>query len=905
MPTPKSDNRPKERICSVCGKDKAARHYSHYASTPTCVACRIILDTQEHEARKAERRLERAAEKQAKEERAAKKITDARLAKRVEKEAAREEKDAVDAQEEAQRELASRALSSKRLLPFIMRFHSKYIPGWVHKDICARLEKFSQDVIDGKEPRLMLFMPPRHGKQISHSQQVLTTSGWATHGELSAGDEVFSPSGKVIKVLALSAETEATLEVEFSNGEKVKCHPNHEWTVFDRGSNEWKTVETKYFVRSTKFGKQVDLMPAGRSTYQLPEVAALEMPEQLERKKIKRFAAQRRIGIVSVRDCSPELGRCIQVDSEDGLYLVGKSLIPTHNSEIASINFPAWHMGRCPDHDVIATSYAATLTMSFSKKIRGLLRDDAYSVVFPRTKLDPENQSAETWSTTEGGTYVAAGVGGGITGKGAHILIIDDPVKNRDEADSDTAQQGTWDWYTSTAYTRLAPGAGVLVIQCMVGDTSVVMSGGSHKRLKDIKIGDSVATYDKGAIKASRVLNWKNQGPDYVFAIRMSSGIAVRANERHPFLVRREGRLEWVRLRDLKVGDTIQRAIEVSGGGSSSKRPNTYDVVPDCIAEIAPDGVEEVFDIQVEGTENFIANGLISHNTRWNEADLSGRLIEQMEEGEGDNWEIVDYPAIALEDEKYRKMGEALHPARYPESALKRIRRAVGERDWWALFQQKPTAQDGTYFTRNMFKYYDGPAPGRLNVYQAWDLAIGKREHNDWTVGVTVGIDEDDKMYVLDMVRGRWDSMEIIENMLNSYEKWRPLLVGIEEGHIRMAIGPFLEKRIKERKLTGMAIQKLPPGRRDKESRARPLQGRMQQGMVLWPKHAVWLDTAVAEMLGFASGGKFDDIVDAFAWIGLMLSEIVPHNKRRVKKRKSWRDRLKTMGRNMRNPMAA
>ena len=394
--------------------------------------------------------------------------------------------------------------------------------------------------------------------------------------------------------------------------------------------------------------------------------------------------------------------------------------------------------------------------MGFSKKIRGLLRDPDYMTVFPGTKLNPENQSAETWATTAGGTYVAAGVGGGITGKGAHIMIIDDPVKNREEADSQTNQQATWDWYTSTAYTRLAPGAGVLVIQ-----------------------------------------------------------------------------------------------------------------------------------------------------TRWNEADLSGRLLEAMDTGEGDEWEIVNYPATALEDEVYRKQGEALHPARYDERALARIRRAVGERDWWALFQQQPTAQDGTYFTRNMFKYYDGPHPGRLNIYQAWDLAIGKKEQNDWTVGVTVGVDENDMMYVLDMVRGKWDSMEIIESMLDAYENWRPLLVGIEEGQIRMAIGPFLEKRIRERKLSSMAIEKLPPGRRDKEARARPLQGRMQQGMVLWPRHAAWLDTAVAELLSFSAGGKHDDIVDAYAWIGLMLSEIVAHRRFKPQKLKSWRDKLKSHGRSAGNPMAA
>ena len=101
--------------------------------------------------------------------------------------------------------------------------------------------------------------------------------------------------------------------------------------------------------------------------------------------------------------------------------------------------------------------------MGFSRKVRQLLREPTYKTAF-QTRLDPDSQSAEAWLTSDGGGYVAAGVGGGITGKGAHILLIDDPVKNREDAESQNNRDANWDWYTSTAYTRLAPGGGVLVI---------------------------------------------------------------------------------------------------------------------------------------------------------------------------------------------------------------------------------------------------------------------------------------------------------------------------------------------------------------------------------------------------------------------------------------------------------
>jgi hypothetical protein len=132
-------------------------------------------------------------------------------------------------------------------------------------------------------------------------------------------------------------------------------------------------------------------------------------------------------------------------------------------STLASIAFPAWHLGRNPDHEFISCSYSGSLAMGFSRKVRQLLREPTYKTAFS-TRLDPDSQSAEAWLTTAGGGYVAAGVGGGITGKGAHILVIDDPVKNRDDAESQNNRDSNWDWYTSTAYTRLAPGGGVLVI---------------------------------------------------------------------------------------------------------------------------------------------------------------------------------------------------------------------------------------------------------------------------------------------------------------------------------------------------------------------------------------------------------------------------------------------------------
>ena len=103
---------------------------------------------------------------------------------------------------------------------------------------------------------------------------------------------------------------------------------------------------------------------------------------------------------------------------------------PRHGkSTLASVAFPAWHLGKNPEHEFISCSYSGSLAMNFSRKVRQQLREPNFKNVFSGVSLDPSSQSVESWNTTKGGGYVAAGVGGGITGKGAHVLVIDDPVK--------------------------------------------------------------------------------------------------------------------------------------------------------------------------------------------------------------------------------------------------------------------------------------------------------------------------------------------------------------------------------------------------------------------------------------------------------------------------------------------
>lgn len=136
---------------------------------------------------------------------------------------------------------------------------------------------------------------------------------------------------------------------------------------------------------------------------------------------------------------------------------------PRHGkSELASIRFPAWYLGRNPDKRIIGASYAASLSYRFSRAARNVIRSDEWP--YP-IRLADDSQSVQAWDIADHrGGYFAAGVGGPITGMGADLLIIDDPVKNQEESDSAVYRENVWEWYTSTAYTRLEDDAAVVLI---------------------------------------------------------------------------------------------------------------------------------------------------------------------------------------------------------------------------------------------------------------------------------------------------------------------------------------------------------------------------------------------------------------------------------------------------------
>ena len=402
------------------------------------------------------------------------------------------------------------------------------------------------------------------------------------------------------------------------------------------------------------------------------------------------------------------------------------SMPPRHGkSELISHWLPVWYLNTWPERRIILATYGADFAADWGRRVRNTVQEHADTL---QVRIAQDSSAANRWHTTAGGGMVAAGAGGPLTGRGADLFIIDDPIKTAEDAYSATWRERVWDWWTTTARTRLEPGASVVVLM-----------------------------------------------------------------------------------------------------------------------------------------------------TRWHDDDLAGRILRNAQES-GDAWEVLNLPALAENgDPLGREPGEALWPERYDVEALQTTRREVGERTWSALYQQRPTVDEGGYFQRGWWRYYTRPPVRFDEVLQSWDMAFKGTASSDFVVGQVWGRQAADR-YLLDQVRGRWDFPRSLEAVRELSFRWPDARVKLVEDK---ANGSAVIDTLR-RELQGL-VPVEPMG--GKVARAAAVSHQAEGGNVWLPARSIapdgtpvldpWVRDLVEECAAFPTGVN-DDQVDAMTQALIRMARPAP-----------------------------
>ena len=247
---------------------------------------------------------------------------------------------------------------------------------------------------------------------------------------------------------------------------------------------------------------------------------------------------------------------------------------------------------------------------------------------------------------------------------------------------------------------------------------------------------------------------------------------------------------------------------------------------------------------------------------RMHEDDLAGRLIDQQRAGGPDKWEIVELPAL-LDDPPWVE--------RYDRKALERIKNISGPRKWSALYLQNPTPDEGTFFRREWFEFFDPAKIEKGHAYTTGDFAVTEGD-GDFTELGTHRYLNDTLYLAVDGWRGQTSADVWIERLVDQFERHKPLCFFGESGQIRRSVEPFLRRRMLDRKQYAR-LEWLVRGH-DKPTMARPLQAMAAMGRVKIAD-TEYGHHVLNQFLQFPAGSK-DDAVDMAALMGMAIDQAHP-----------------------------
>ena len=405
-------------------------------------------------------------------------------------------------------------------------------------------------------------------------------------------------------------------------------------------------------------------------------------------------------------------------DIEKGLFVQRgyKVLIlclpPRHGkSEECTINLPAWYLGRNPDKEIITASYSAELALDFGSKTRTLVDSENFKRIFD-LELKKDEKGKAKWKTDKNGSYTSVGIGGPITGRGANILIIDDPIKNAEEAASKTIRDKHWEWFRTTAYTRLEPNGVVILIL-----------------------------------------------------------------------------------------------------------------------------------------------------TRWHLDDLAGRILANSELKA--KCKLIVFPAIAIEDERYRKKGEPLWAMRYPLKELESIKNTIGVYNWASLYQQNPVLTENQEFKQDWIKYRTRGEVEKLKTrnFLTIDTAYSERTSGD-NIGFCENYVDKENNWNLSAYKMKMNPKDFVDYLFTIQDKRSFEKIGIEKTAYLVGLKPYIDEECRKRDRF-LPVVELHHNQTAKETRIRGLIPRYSSKAVYHLEGEC--QDLEDEMFTFPKG-MTDDVIDATAY---------------------------------------
>jgi len=377
---------------------------------------------------------------------------------------------------------------------------------------------------------------------------------------------------------------------------------------------------------------------------------------------------------------------------------------PRHTkSEFASNYLPAWMIGKNPKLKIIQATHTAELAIRFGRKAKHVIDSPEYQEIF-ETSLQEDSKAAGRWETAQGGEYFAVGVGGAMTGRGADLLIIDDPHKEKDLLSRDAFEKA-YEWYTSGPRQRLQPGGRIVLVM-----------------------------------------------------------------------------------------------------------------------------------------------------TRWSTNDLTGQLIKAQKDVKGDQWDIVEFPAILPND-------KAVWPEYWSRKELDSVKASISVGKWNAQYMQTPTAEEGAIIKREWWKDWPHDRPPKMSfIIQSYDTAFLKKETADFSAITTWGVfypdpDSPAQLLLLDSFKERLEFPELRKEALEQYRYWNPETVIVE------AKASGLPLTYELRKMGIPVINYTPSKGNDKHARVNAVAPIFESGMI-WAPDEKFAEEVVEECAAFPYGDN-DDLVDS------------------------------------------